>query len=304
MNHKYPAAYTQTYFTHSLVLPGEYIHVWGYFLFIHTKGRVNYFTNKSSVRIDHSSVQTWICVHAISTSYKQFDLCDRCNHQTGRLVCKSAWRNLNPATRNAPLPIPRHFKSRWYTFPNVSLQWILVVSKGHTLAWRSIRPLVKCLWWPMVGMSKRPEQRQTRRLLCVRWSHASDERMDGRRAVQGCDFGLHGVAHQFAQILVAVYGRVLVSHQYSALQALTIEHTCWSLLQRHQTPCRHTRPTPRIHRGACTAAADTYSSLWRETLSEQMYTNAYEHFHSASHDRITNGILRFNNYGGIYTQSL
>ncbi|KAI4821369.1 hypothetical protein KUCAC02_029303, partial [Chaenocephalus aceratus] len=53
------------------------------------------------------------------------------------------------------------------------------------------------------------------------------------------------------------------------LQALTIERTCRSLAQRHQTPCTRTRLPPRVPTGGPTWLLLTHSRLWRETRSGQ-----------------------------------
>lgn len=47
----------------------------------------------------------------------------------------------------------------------------------------------------------------------------------------------------FVQMLIALYGCKLFFHQQTTLLSLTIDHTCWSLLLRHQTPCRHIKLT-------------------------------------------------------------
>lgn len=94
-------------------------------------------------------------------------------------------------------------------------------------------------------MSKRPKQQQTWRLLSVRRSHAFDEKK-GRKAAEDV------ILHSHTNLLKCLWPCMVVHSSpinTVTLQALTIEHTCWSLLQRHQTPCRHTRLSPRIPTG-------------------------------------------------------
>ncbi len=81
---------------------------------------------------------------------------------------------------------------------------------------------------------------------------------------------------------VAVYGCALFSHQHSTLQALTIEHTCWSLLQRHQTPCRHTRLTPRIPTGGPAWLLLTHTVACGERHFPDRCTHILKHIHSHS----------------------
>lgn len=98
---------------------------------------------------------------------------------------------------------------------------------------------------PKAGMSK-AKQRQTWRGMYVRWPRAFNSVRQGREKGGRYDFGQHTLTVSSAQLLVTVYGCALPSRRYSAPQTLTIDHTCWSLPRRHQTPCRHTRLTPRI----------------------------------------------------------
>lgn len=64
------------------------------------------------------------------------------------------------------------------------------------------------------------------------------------------------------------------------MQTLTIEHTCWPLLHRHQTPCRHTRLTPRIPTGGPEWLALTHTVAGGERHVPDRCTHIEKHTHS------------------------
>lgn len=158
------------------------------------------------------------------------------------------WRNLNSTTRNAFLRMST-FRKQTTQIP-VCVTAVASWTTHHmasNLVGKVFCPEVRCLLIPWQEWVRRQTARDTATVLRVVITMRQEEEWgrSGRRMW----FWLNTQSHTYTNACSHVW--LCASHPINTAhrQALTIEHTCRSLLHKHPTPCRRNRIAARIPSG-------------------------------------------------------